>query len=121
MQRHMLGPFEMGRRDCVLSALRVSDDLTGCRNADKLAAIYSDDASANRALADRGGLTSAVLALYTNMGFSAHTDTLYKDGDVAVIRGVTLGVWIGDGWACKTPGGVAVKGDAVEIHYRPIR
>lgn len=120
LAKHMLRKFKMGAADCVRSALLVSDELTGFDKASRVAGLYDTDAKANSMLANFGGLDSAAMAMHAELGFVMLSDAMYQEGDVAVIGGKTLGVWIGDGWACKSPGGFRIAGDAASIYYRPV-
>lgn len=117
--RHMMGVFRMAVNDCVLSALRVSDDITGCNKAELLASLYNSDEAANRILDEHNGLSPAVSLYYRSLGFAQNIDQMYQEGDLAVLDGKTVGVWVGDGWACKGPRGFRIRADAPHVYYRP--
>ena len=111
--------FRLGGLDCVSGALRVSDALLGNDAAVRLDTLYQGRKGALQTRHEHGSTNRAVAALARSLGFSALSDGMYEIGDVAMVQGQSLGVWLGDMWAAKTAKGVAYCNDAPGVHYRP--
>lgn len=118
IDEHQGAEFAYGSTDCVLFAARVADAMTDGDYEAQMRAIYQDERSAVRALAERGGLEGAVRSV---LGEPIGLAYLQR-GDIVLFENAgreMLGVWDGQAIVAPTAAGLGrAQVDAARVAWR---